>query len=385
MKIIHYCAHAGGFVYEWHRYHMISELEAAGHQVIDINPVEILGRIGSPDEYSEITVDKVREIYDRAGCDLFFATATDETIRPGAIKEIGRKGIATLNLSCDDLSHPFRVRAISSSFDLTWTTVRENQHILRSYGANVFAMPWGANPHVFKPADVKEDSVVGFVGSCYGARARNLAVLANAGLPVRVYGQPPTGIYGAAPVNHPLVRALYNVGDAWSRVYQSLFFSSGRRCLLGSLKRSVVETFTTPPEKAIPANRIEYLPGPSFQELGTRFSQLAISLGSIELSSTYSLKKPLLFIRLREFEVPMCGGVHLANRLPELGEYFEEDKEMLFYGDLEELIDKARYYLAPERDHQRQKIREHARKRALAEHTWLHRFGRAWQFMGLAT
>ena len=99
-------------------------------------------------------------------------------------------------------------------------------------------------------------------------------------------------------------------------------------------------------------------------------NEFAISLGSIELASTYVLKKPLLFIRIREFEAPMSGAVHLVNRMPELEEYFEEDQEMLFYDSVPEMIDKARFYLSPERDTLRQSIRKQARRRAEADHGW---------------
>ncbi len=383
MKILYYSAHSGGFIYEWHFYHTISELRDAGHEVIYLNPAEVLGRAGGPDEYSQVLLDKVKEFMGGGGgLDLLFASATDETVNPSAIKTISRMGIPTVNLSCDDLSHPFRIKNISSSFDLTWSTVRENAHILRSYGANLIIQPWAANPNVFKPVQTEEELAVGFIGSCYGARGRNLAVMASAGLPVKVYGKSPDDVYSSNSINHPLVRAIKDK-ESWVRVYESLLFKTGRKCLWGSIRRSILETVSAVPEKTIHADAIEYFPGPQFEELGERLSQIAISLGSIDLSSTYVLKEPLLFIRLREFEVPMCGGIHLVNRFPELQEYFEEDKEMLFYGDLEEMVDKARFYLSPERANLRQIIRKNARERAVRDHTWIHRFRKLGQEIGL--
>jgi len=151
----------------------------------------------------------------------------------------------------------------------------------------------------------------------------------------------------------------------------------------GAIKRSLLELVSTPPEKRSLDESIQYCEGPSFEDMGSCVSGLGISLGSIELASTYVLRRPLLFIRLREFEIPMCGGVHLVNRFPELLEYFEEDKEMLFFDTREELVDKVRFYLSPERDRTRQLIREKARERAVHEHTWMHRFQKIGEELGL--
>ena len=97
-------------------------------------------------------------------------------------------------------------------------------------------------------------------------------------------------------------------------------------------------------------------------------------MGSIELASTFVNKPPLLFIRFREFEAAMCGTAHVVHKCAELEEYFEPDKEMIYHEGFEELIDKGRFYLDPARDSTVQKIRENARARSLAEHTWTHRF-----------
>ncbi len=383
MKIIHYVAHEGGFIYEWHQFHMIAELRAAGHEVISLNPAAVLGRLGKPAEYSQILLDQIKTLHAEKEIDVFFATALDSTILPSAIDDISCLGICTINLSCDDLSHPYRVKSVCSRFDINWTTVRENKQLLTKYGAKTIVMPWGSNPNVFKPVSAKEKPFIGFIGAPYGARAQHTAEIALAGLPVKIYGRSPAELYSSTKINHPLVRALSGVGGSWERIVKSIFFKTGRTCLLGSLKRSVLETISTPPEKKIPNDIIEYIPSPKFEDMGKCFNTMALSLGSIELSSTYVLKSPLLFIRLREFEVPMCGGVHLVNRFPELLEYFEEDKEMLFYDDKEEMLDKIKFYLHPKQDKARHSIRQKARQRSVADHTWINRFQKIGTTLGL--
>ena len=49
----------------------------------------------------------------------------------------------------------------------------------------------------------------------------------------------------------------------------------------------------------------------------------------------------------------------------------------------EEMLEKARFYLAPEQERLRQKIRLAARKRAEQEHTWFNRFQKAFETIGL--
>jgi spore maturation protein CgeB len=86
-------------------------------------------------------------------------------------------------------------------------------------------------------------------------------------------------------------------------------------------------------------------------------------------------------VRLRDFEAPMSGAFYLAERCDELAEFFEPDKEVVFFEDADDLSEKAKFYLA--HDAARERIRQAGMRRARAEHTWQHRFATTFRQMGL--
>jgi len=383
MRLVYYDVGLG-FLADSHKIHAIDELRNEGHDVIYVNPMEILGAEAPIERYCEILLDKVRAEHEASGVDMFFSVAWDGNITPETVREISRMGIPTVSFSTDDLSHPFRVKKITPSFDLCWSSVHESAGILRSYGArNLVVMPFAANPYLFKPHDAPERNAVCFIGTAYGARAHGIASLAQAGVPIEVHGASPMDVYGTGRTGSPFTRALTNASEGWHRLAASVWVPGGRKCVHAALKRTMLELVSDPPEKHPMKGTVEYLGPAGNEEMFNLLSRSAISFGSLEVASTYVLKNPLLFIRFREFEAPMAGGVHLVNRVPELEGYFEEDKEMLFYDSTEELIDKARFYLRPEQTATRNAIREKAAMRARAEHTWSHRFRRLAEELGI--
>jgi len=389
MRIVHYNAsgpHYKGLEFQLaaHQYHIVDELTRAGHDVITIDPPAELGRVDTPDVYGQVAVDRVKAFREEGGCDLFFSGAIDSTLAPDAVREISAMGVPTVNLNFDDMSHPYRVRGLMPAYDLVWTTDRTNMPIIEGYGVKrLIHLPFAANPYFFKPAKADTDRAVYFIGTCYGARFRSVCTLAQADVPTKVLGQSPFAFYDKGKAPAPLAAALSSKEKGWQRAIESLKYPTGRACVWAALVRSVQGKMRYVPESQPDKGPITFGPGPSFEALPEVYGAAALSLGSIELASTFVLPKPVMFIRLREFEVPMCGGVHFVNDDEELRSYFEPEREMLFYDGPEEMVDKAKYYLDPARDSLRDAVRIAGRKRAEQDHSWSARFDTVFRELGL--
>ena len=79
----------------------------------------------------------------------------------------------------------------------------------------------------------------------------------------------------------------------------------------------------------------------------------------------------------------MSGGIELCKYNEELARYFESGKEIVFYSDNNELVEKARYYTTKAKESEIFAIKAAARKRAEHEHTWWCRFTKAFEVLGL--
>ena len=73
------------------------------------------------------------------------------------------------------------------------------------------------------------------------------------------------------------------------------------------------------------------------------------------------------FGSMKTIEIPACGGFMLTNWTEDQATLFRDGKECVFYNTMEEMIEKARYYL--ENDEEREKIRR-AGMAAVATYTY---------------
>lgn len=102
----------------------------------------------------------------------------------------------------------------------------------------------------------------------------------------------------------------------------------------------------------------------SFQKMVEIFSCSKINLNF----GTYWAGTEYRTIKGRVFEVVMSGGLLLTDYLPELEEYFVNNREILCFEDIDQAAIIIQKYLAD--DHERRAIAKAGYERALRDHTW---------------
>lgn len=352
-------------MHEWHDYHFVDEWHRSGLDVVSVNSVLTNGFF---DE--EKTLLSIISELSRKTSNLLFCTTGDDFMSAGILRELKSLNVALIRLACDDLSVPFKSKRTAKFYDAYWTSCPENVAILTSYGAKCLVMPFAANPYHFNYQPIKNfpKSVIGFIGTPYGSRARDLNAFIESGFNVQIYSRTDGTVSGERPLK-PLNYLRFRAKQ-FKYVLDSMSFSSGRSLIYSSLlDRLTRHEFDS-------NHHAEYQDPPSFDNFPSIASSLPISFGSTILSNTDMLKKPLHNIRLREFEITSCGGCHLVNRSDLIMEYFDDSCEILMYSSKEEMLDKAAYYMRPDNSIIRNKIAQAARRRVIGSHTWTHRLNK---------
>ncbi len=120
--------------------------------------------------------------------------------------------------------------------------------------------------------------------------------------------------------------------------------------------------------------------GAKFSDEGSRiFRQSQINLGF----GYNVIGKQITNLKNRDFECPGSGGCYLTTYDWELAELFHVGKEILCYRDIDDFIEIYSYY--HRRPNRCRQIAEAGFKRAIAEHTWAHRFQKAFEANGLTS
>jgi spore maturation protein CgeB len=296
-------------------------------------------------ELEHALLEQLRRAHRERPIDLFFSYFYSAICRPEVIREIRSLGILTMNWYCNASYQFHLIRELAPAYDYCLVPEKFRLEDYRAAGANPLYVQEAANPNTYHPVDVPRDYDVTFVGMRYGDRAELVSRLCEAGVEIRVFGPGWLEAQGRPSLLQRL-RAALGVRDGSSRL----------------------------PDRVVN-------PPLSDEELVALYSRSKISLGFSSCGETHTDKR-ILQVRLRDFEAPMCGAFYMVEEMEELTEFFEPDKEIVFYKDADELVDKARFFLT--HPDEREKIRLAGHRRAVAEHTWQKRFSKVFESIGLA-
>lgn len=354
-QILYISFDGDGPMFEWPKHHFVDELRRYNikvHQLAFRRNEEIVS-----------FTTFLKKIIKEQKIDLILCGLDDSVVKDELADYVKTVSIPTVLMCQDNLSVPFKHKHTCKLFDLVWLLSTETEYLFKKWGANTCYLPYAANPFIFRPSGDDEhfDYDVTFIGTLYGARKTVLQNLQNNSVKLKVYGKDTSNYTPVKNLNR-------NPSEKIKTAFELTKFKIGRRALTAALKKSVIRDETNLFTKIELSNQLP------FEKLPEIYSQSKLSLGSFELWSTYVLKSPVYKLHLRTFEVPMSGGLQLANNIPELHSLYENKKEILMYNSIDELIDLVKFYASGKRDTLRKEMKRNARLRSESEHSWIRRF-----------
>lgn len=313
----------------------------AGVEVIEY-PFDLIVEIGK-DEFNRRLLELVR----LEKPDLFFVFMYTDELDPGVLDEI-KKTTKSLAWFADDhwRLHNYS-RRWAKHFSFVVTTWSRAPEIYAKYGiTNVIRSQWACNPAIFKPSDLPRDIEVSFVGQYNSARGK-------------------------------LVRALRNAGvNVWVRGWRWPDGKLSEEGMVGVFSRSKINlNFNTPPERW----RIKL-----FARLFLRRSVRGIvpDLWNLAWNFRSWLDMRIPQIKARPFEVLACRTFLISGYADDMGRYYKDGEEIVYYdGTTEDLAEKIRYYLPREKE--REAIARAGYERTLRDHTYQKRFEDIFKQIGL--
>ncbi len=369
MKILYFYPEKNVIMNKWQRYHFIDELRRHNISIDIFNPLTF----SCIEEANESVCQQAM----KGGYNLFFTNfCNKEMVFPETLARMHEMGLPTLSYRGDNLVMPYNDKYLAKYFDLVWLTAKETQHLYDKWGAKTVFAPYAANPFVYKyDENISLERSICFIGRPYGSRSIMLNSLAEASVHTEVF-------FGNVSIPEDLLTEEIKFDilgiTGHKMILNRLRFPEGRRLIKGSIINRIKGQTTLKESSFISKN-----PGVLPDAISALYSKYVLSVASTSAGHTDVLKNPLKIINLRNFEIPMSGGIEICKYNQELAGYYEEDKEIVFYRSNEEFIDKAKYYTQKASDSEIVAIRRSARTRSVNEHTWFHRFKKCFDELGL--
>jgi spore maturation protein CgeB len=189
-------------------------------------------------EMNQHAISKLIETHNKQKVDWVFVYASGLEISASTIRKITEDlGIPSVNMCLDDKTswtgplmgdHRAGQIDIASSFDISWTSARIACEWYMAEGGRPIYMPEGFNINAFKPANVKKDIPVSFVGNAYGFRPSIIRYLKKYGVPVHTFGKGWPGSKWVDNIVEIFNRSFINIGMGGIEYSESLTNVKGR-------------------------------------------------------------------------------------------------------------------------------------------------------------
>jgi spore maturation protein CgeB len=289
--------------------------------------------------------EELLETIKREKPDLFFAFMYTDELDEQVLDEI-KKMTTSVAWFADDYWRFFNYsRYWPPHFSYVVTTYSRAVDWYREAGyENVILSQWACNTSDYRPLDLEKDIDVSFVGQRKSGRVKILKALEEAGIKVECYGFSwPNG-----KISHEKMLEV---------------FSRSKICLNLTDRKSLFDPSVIA--------RIF---------LKKSVDRIVPDLHLIDNFRAYT-HFPIVHTHARPFELAGCNAFTISGRSEDIGKYYEENKEMVFYDGTKDLIQKIKYYLA--HDAERQVVAYAGYKRTIKDHTYVERFGEVFKKLGL--
>ena len=336
---------------------------------------------------TESIVSEIKAAHQNQPLDLCLFYFYNAHFDPAGFDEIHALGAPTINFFCNSIFQFELVEAMARKATFSWHAERDARASYLAVGAKPIWVQMAADPGVYHPVDIgtRRPRAV-FAGMNYADRSDLMASLIRAQVPVEIYG-PGWGVNRTntpAPTSssaQPVSQRGTSSGTLGS--YGKLVWDTLKRKGVAAPKRLLRQWQVRQKQRQLMPLFIPHAKGAvPFTELAKIFSSYEMCLN---FSNVWSDGRPgsdlIPHVRLRDFEAPMCRTCYLTGYTDELAGFYELGKEVETYATADELVDKAKFYLANPVAAER--LREAGFERALRDHTWDRRFEELFSKVGM--
>ena len=318
-------------------------------------------------------VEAAHRLATSPGLDLIFCYVYDDFLEVPSARALRDIGVPLVNYNVDMTNQWYRQIEIAPHFTRLLCAQKANMHLLSRYNPNTRYFPMAARAALAGGDDVRVLSdAITFVGAPTPYRCRVLGHLEQLGVPIAVFGRGWVEGHMASPAT------------GWPKfVHDALWYgwpkfrAEGTEGVWRAIRRRLPHR-TNGTMRPDPAALHGFVMTPALSAL---YRGSAINLGVTRMIDHDSWRLAPTQVKLRDFKVPLAGGFYLTEHVPEYAEHFAIGTEVETWTSEQELVEKARFYLAhPE---SRQAVAAAGRRRARRDHTWSARFAELFRDLDL--